>query len=416
MEHPGQPAAFHNDLGSKMSNRNEDVEYVSSSAHDRSPFVLAYIEGVGDDARVTEGLADLLQLYCVSMNGSSKTNRLAICCSTAATSRSLTCLCHIQQNDKFSCGFRNTQMVLSALCHWLPLNHPYHKMRGQVSPHYQQTSALENGVFAIPSLRVLQQTMEAAWESGLDPEGARHYSRRIVDKQKWIGAAEVWSLFAFWKTDACLVQFIKCSESRRLLGPFCGAYFSPTNNSQCLLCSRETTTSRAFVQQLLNRAELAGRSDTESSGVASPCSATSCNCPILPLYLQWQGHSVTIIGVESDTNGTPNKLMVLDPLASGEKYRENWAVTRPSKHTKRGTTGFLPLSKLENKDCQIIVVSPRASNHIVMNAATAAPMAVHIALYRLSRRHFECQHHQVRFVPSVQPAPQIPLPFPISLL
>lgn len=72
-------------------------------------------------------------------------------------------LYHIRQRDRWSCGYRNLQMLLAS--------------RG--------------GGENIPSLYALQENLQDAWKEGMDPRGALHYNYRIIGKKEWIGAVEV---------------------------------------------------------------------------------------------------------------------------------------------------------------------------------------------------------------------------------
>ena len=384
--HPGETVVLDGAPESRTHFSRESITGIKESAAPmkgiQAPhsFVIVCFEGDDDDAVMTDGVAEALCTYFLSVNNSpGKERYLTTCC--GANSLSLTCLRHIQQNDKYSCGYRNTQVLLSALSPWIPFDHPYYLMRsGNTSP-YQQLSAARNGIFAIPSLRNLQKVLEAAWASGLDPDGAEHYSRKIVDKTKWIGAVEVWSMFAYWKTDACVVQFVKCFESRRVVGHFCSAYFSPLASSPCLLCSQDYTTTKSFVQQLISQAEATSVSKSKPSDHTSHAHCRSCTCPVLPLYLQWHGHSVTVVGVESGRSGIANRLIVLDPLANGNSNLSDWADNNPpSGKGALGTTGRVPVTELHNQDCQILVVSPRRANHVTLNCVTAASSAVSKAI------------------------------------
>lgn len=85
---------------------------------------------------------------------------------------------HIQQTDKWSCGFRNLQMVLSSVLPQLPPSHTY----------YSKTASPPN---CIPNVPQLQRLLERAWKEGFDPSGAQHYGRKIVHKTSKIGAVEV---------------------------------------------------------------------------------------------------------------------------------------------------------------------------------------------------------------------------------
>lgn len=203
---------------------------------------------------------------------------------------------HIQQKDSWSCGFRNLQMLLSALVPRLPEQHPYRRNRE---------------VDCIPSLATLQHALEDSWQEGFDAVGARHFAGQAVGRSWKIGAVEVASLLAFWSMDATVVQFAETAASRQLLMPYCRAYFG-----------REWSidSSVSLAQAVLDQATSSASSSDASTATRNP----------LPLYLQWQGHSVTIIGVSG------SQLSVLDPASKKPKT----------------------LSLLARRDYQILVVTP----------------------------------------------------------
>ena len=90
---------------------------------------------------------------------------------------------HCTQNDKWSCGFRNLQMLISS-------------MPSSLDPIFP------NGP---PMLEELQTSFEVLWAEGFDPNGANHHNSKMVGKTgkiSWIGAVEVWSYLSF--RGACL--------------------------------------------------------------------------------------------------------------------------------------------------------------------------------------------------------------------
>lgn len=89
-------------------------------------------------------------------------------------------LLHIQQRDKWSCGFRNLQMLLVTLVPSLPPEHIYF-----------DNGSWNGQAFRVPSLQQLQASLERSWRAGYDPDGARHYQNRILGKNSKIGAVEV---------------------------------------------------------------------------------------------------------------------------------------------------------------------------------------------------------------------------------
>lgn len=281
----------------------------------------------------------------------------------------LEALQHIQQGDKWSCGFRNTQMMLSALVPLLPPGHSYWSY-----------NAFQEHCVEIPSLQHLQQHIEDSWTQGFDPNGAKHYRHHMVGKREWIGAVEVSHVLAFNGVDSTVVQFIKCWESRQLLPRFCLAYFGASSSSMttlpesnCLYChddSGSARSSRAMVQDLLLAAE---KKKTATPSSVQPCPA--CQSRRLPLYLQWNGHSVTVVGVERNAQGSYH-LLVFDPLKKGTLIKN--ALEQGSTQPLR-----LDFAKVEKKDCQLLVCSTRSLSvqeregiKEVTSAVTAAESAV----------------------------------------
>lgn len=262
-----------------------------------------------DDFEPTPGLIPMLQ----AVVGPS-----FLCCSCPT-------LQHIQQKDNWSCGFRNIQMMLTALVPLLHRDHPFFKLQC-----YRQSDEL----MLLPSLLDLQQGLEAAWREGWDPKGKEFYGGRIfglTHKQAEIGAIEARTLLASWGIDSLVVQFLRTPKSRRLLGPFCAAYFS---------CETEHLMSQEAGQLVLGRVERSGaRRSTEK---ASPVR--------LPLYLQWKGHSVTVVGVEFNSRKEVENLLLFDPRNHGESIRRTLSSSVPNLSTLR-----ISCAELAKRDTQIIL-------------------------------------------------------------
>jgi hypothetical protein len=287
---------------------------------------------------------------------------------------------HIQQNDKFSCGygtthisslgqtlyliahtflslvkfrFRNLQMMLTSILVHLPVTHVYFRSVPRKTPT----------TTTIPPLQQLQQALEQCWKAGFDYEGAKHYRNKIVGQTSKIGAVEVASVMAYWGMDSSVVQFIKCRASRALLPKFVQSYFSKKLGKEgCSFCSLSPMTSEACAEELLQFASAAEDLHLESG----------CKCPLLPLYLQWDGHSVTIVGIET-TPGEEAQLLVFDPLHEGTRLRETLAREKTLKVLR------LPCKRLLEKDIQIILPTMRSlstgeqnARRYQVNAVTAA--------------------------------------------
>ena len=83
---------------------------------------------------------------------------------------------HYLQNDNWSCGYRNLQMLISGMMPTL------------------------SGVFpgGVPCIEEIQRTMEELWGRGYDCRNAEHHGRSLVGKKTWIGTVEVWCVRAFF--------------------------------------------------------------------------------------------------------------------------------------------------------------------------------------------------------------------------
>eukprot|EP00934_Nitzschia_sp_Nitz4_P000383 Nitzschia sp. Nitz4//scaffold102_size76354//55916//57001//NITZ4_005639-RA/size76354-processed-gene-0.26-mRNA-1//1//CDS//3329532270//383//frame0 len=220
---------------------------------------------------------------------------------------------HILQRDRWSCGYRNLQMLLSAFLPYAPLSHTI----------YQYLFRRDQQV-NLPSVSFIQKSLEHAWEAGFDPAGARHFGHRLLGKQTWIGAVEVSSVLSFWGVDSAVVQFVKCPESRSLLAPFVEAYFDMTLPI-CPFCNPGAMGTTADARTLLDYRKI------QSAGAR----VKTCMCPLLPMYLQWEGHSVTIVGMDKSRG----QLLLHDPQ-------------RRSHQPARMST-----QKLLMKDTQILMVT-----------------------------------------------------------
>jgi Peptidase family C78 len=285
--------------------------------------LLMFLDGEGmDNGDVTEGLMPELR----------KIPHLLTCAGRAGKQSLMP---HIQQRDKWSCGFRNLQMMLGSVLSLLSSTHSYFQQEST-------TQTRDDGYLCIPSVMKLQRTIEQCWTNGFDAKGASHYKHSIVGSSAQIGAMEVSHCLTFVGIDNVVIQFMACQESRSQMTPFCTAYFSKAYASACPYCNSGISPrdSRAIAKQLL---------ETVSSGSVSLVTAP-CQCPTLPLYLQWKGHSVSIVGVESQSGryDSIKHLLVLDPSLSGSSLKK--ALLQGDIKPLR-----FAVAKLEKKDCQIIL-------------------------------------------------------------
>ena len=309
-------------------------------------------------------------------------------------------LTHLQQRDKWSCGFRNMQMLLAAILPSIHNSHPFlhiHNTRTGTRTSNKEPISKRKPI-TIPSIRQIQMTMEQAWKQGYDPKGSQFFRSKIVGKKSKIGAVEASSVLSYWHVDSTVVQFIVCRESRQMLGDFVWMYFevgcaraNVNGSGTCSESCRRTRNyeicnaigTRGLVDDLMSALDHdhdgqklhplpLQQSITGNGTVRSLESATrkissakqmdevhvACHPPMQPLYLQWEGHSVTIVGIERTFTRRENhnvcsyNLLVFDPMKkfNGLEYvKGQWNGIQSMRLSTRTTM---------MKDCQVIVVSP----------------------------------------------------------
>eukprot|EP00158_Paraphelidium_tribonemae_P001929 Partr_v1_DN24966_c0_g1_i2_m45362 putative Zinc finger with UFM1-specific peptidase domain len=122
---------------------------------------------------------------------------------------------------------------------------------------------------AIPStIHDIQGAIESAWARGFDPMGAGHFSGRLRGTKAWLGATEVATLLYSMRIPCTIVDFAR----RKNEG--CGA----------------------AVVQYVKGYFAKGRPDV------LPC-----------MYLQYQGHSMTVVGVQQGQGAAVDELWIFDP-------------------------------------------------------------------------------------------------------
>jgi len=284
----------------------------------------------------------------------------------------------------------------------------------------------------VPCIAEIQSAMETLWLRGFDRTNAEHHGHSLIGKKTWIGTVEVWSYLSFHRIDSIIVQFIKTKENRAMVGNFVWAYFSRKCGSfGCSSCdnhhdeySNDSSSScrdddmyppplaspilhsYEYASHLLRgiSSEPATSSCVEEETTTSLRGGTRCTCSLPPLYLQWEGHSVTIVGVRKNLNANNNnnnnngqqpppssynlitfcpqkqqlpalKNKLLTELTrrensnnsnndpAGASNKNNHIVPHnnndPSSKKFAKSVIELPASKLQNKDCQILLSTGR---------------------------------------------------------
>ncbi|XP_026868314.2 zinc finger-containing ubiquitin peptidase 1 isoform X1 [Electrophorus electricus] len=171
----------------------------------------------------------------------------------------------------WGCGYRNFQMLLSSLQRMEQYNTALNTLRG-----------------SIPSIPQVQALIEAAWAEGVDPQGASHFSGRLQGTRAWIGATEIYAVLTAHQVRARIFDF-----------------HQPTGPSG---------THPKLFEWVKNYFSL-----PSSRGSRLPPRVVKTTLP--PIYLQHQGHSRSIVGVEQRRNGSMC-LLLLDPGSSPAEMRK----------------------------------------------------------------------------------------------
>jgi len=382
----------HNNVISLLSSDEDEDEYIREeneppAAKGATPIEhhhVAFGHGQYDDGIFTHGILYSLEKYIMDLNSKNKNTMTRCDIHTIPLSSSLV---HIQQRDSYSCGYRNIQQVLSSLLHILPSNHILFTRLGIPCP---STHTHSYTLVTIPTITQLQAAIEMSWNHGYDIQGAKHYNYKLCGSKAFIGAIEFATLLHFLQLHVQVVQFITCEESRNQLGPFLYFYFATSTSSSvkntttttptskkrkmnynvmkdCTLCSSTSSSSSATAPAIMNRIihalQYASSMNTTTtmptatvsmkSSLGSSSSSCCCTCTY-PIYLQWEGHSITVVGIEKCIHSY--NLLVLDPAkpyvssSTTTSMRNHYSNTHPLPFS-------FPIHRLKDKDIQIIITS-----------------------------------------------------------
>lgn len=286
-------------------------------------------------------------------------------------------LAHYEQQDEWSCGYRNLQMLLSSILPNIPTYHPLFEAEGNNQ---------------VPSLVDIQQIFEMSWKDGFDREGAKYYGNKIRGTDAEIGAVEVASLLSFLSIDSVVVQFDKSRRlSWDLVEKFAWHYFSSTTKCQFDTYADSCESASETVSHVLRSVRENGHdctvdkslsfSDHSDTGSWSSL-GSRCECFRPPLYLQWDGHSATIVGVEKTVvkSRIRYNLLVFDPANEVVSLKAGLKIAMKFKQFNSNIIEPLrmPMHKIKGDRCQIIVCSTRPlslrerhNSKLSVNAVTA---------------------------------------------
>ncbi|VDC03121.1 unnamed protein product [Peniophora sp. CBMAI 1063] len=211
----------------------------------------------------TPGLIPLLRSQLTSSHEKGYTRRAVTCFDQAVH------ITHESFDRGWGCGYRNFTMACAALA------------AQPCQPEYRE---LLSGSLT-PGVRNLQDIIEHAWAAGFDPEGAAQLKNKLRRTNKWIGTAELHVAFSYLGIPSHLADFAlpRTSFNTRDTKPLLDwirAYFDPA----------------------------------QPGSNANPWKGARAVIPTdkMPLVLQHDGHSRTVVGYEITKSGQTN-LLVFDP-------------------------------------------------------------------------------------------------------
>ncbi|EGG02582.1 uncharacterized protein MELLADRAFT_110040 [Melampsora larici-populina 98AG31] len=204
----------------------------------------------------------------------------------------------------WGCGYRNIQMLFSAVRHLEAYrqaltSHPelnsQSPLQAELSNKRPSTSHNVGDPIEIPSIQSWQRIIEEAWKKGFDTPGADSFSHKLVGKKKWIGTTEAYVAFTSLRIRARVIDFPNPTGPK-------GTHLGLTN---WVRGAHQSLQSSYFNGTSVS-------SNTPANGSASGHVSSIINTDKMPLYLQHAGHSRTIVGFETDTQGNEN-LLIFDP-------------------------------------------------------------------------------------------------------
>lgn len=204
----------------------------------------------------------------------------------------------------WGCGYRNIQMMSSVLAEY-----PHYK-KNLFGPH-------------IPSVPVLQQCLDAAWAAGFDP-GSKDKRFGVFGGNKWIGTYDAVSLLRSFRVPLELVSFGADLRAKYSGNNASTSKGDPENDEEEASDNRRNTNGSNIVSisSIITRPAVTFRRFQPSLYVPhvkmfewvwkyfETCRRRKDKI-ILPLYLQHDGHSRTIVGAEN-MNGKI-ALLTFDP-------------------------------------------------------------------------------------------------------
>eukprot|EP00057_Strongylocentrotus_purpuratus_P001957 XP_003723558.1 PREDICTED: zinc finger with UFM1-specific peptidase domain protein [Strongylocentrotus purpuratus] len=199
----------------------------------------------------------------------------------------------------WGCGYRNIQMMLSALVE---------------EPRFRQV--VFNGRKDIPSIPRIQLLIEDAWSKGFDAQGRDQLKGKVHNTRKWIGATEVVAMFSALRIKCRLFDFHAPSGQ---------------NGTHPRLF--------AWIRDYFGKPSMLSMESSVRSNK-------------LPLYFQHEGHSRTIVGYDMMKDKS-TRILLFDPshrVADANALRRG-DITGHSLKSMRKT-----LNQMKAKQYQIVCI------------------------------------------------------------
>lgn len=220
-------------------------------------------------------------------------------------------------SDYWTCGYRNIQMLIG------------HLLQRQGS-----AGSLFSG--SVPDVRSLQAELERLWSLGFDADGCQQLGGSVLDTQKWIGTSEACVLLRGQSVCANIIAFRGGGEP----------------GGQDALSAASAVVEYAS-RHFRSGAQVHGQ-DSFGRGVVVSSRP--------PLYLQHDGHSRTVVGVQRrrEVGGKcTDFLLVLDPGLGHQGFADFASCVDKGHGWERYIKRSLaPLQK--KADYELLVVDPDA--------------------------------------------------------
>lgn len=202
-------------------------------------------------------------------------------------------------------------------------------------------TVLFGGLGHIPSVPCVQEYLEKAWADGFDAEGAGQLGSRVAGTKKWIGTTECVTLLRSFGINAVSVDFMsarsteqqkpaqkheKANGQQTLTSFFPGASGSDSSTKAGAKPKKQYKPNKELFDWLVKHFETQAQHH-EALGT-----------PILPVYLQHEGHSRTVVGFER-AKGTQINLLIFDPSVWGKNLASEISAGKLQK-IRRTIQGF----------------------------------------------------------------------------